>query len=318
MNEDAKYIAILCGEYGDGYQPITRAMFWKICRENNDSIGNVIASGRHDVLALLERSDSVAYAISKMEGMGIRITTVLDDDFPPNLRKKLGNKCPPMLYYCGDPCINQHRYVGYVGSRNVDDADKAWTEKMVKKNMENRYGVVSGGAKGIDQISTSYALRLGNYAIEFLPEGLEKRIRDRATLSYVLEGKLLLYSTTSPLVKGTRNSFVAAAMGRNKFIYTQSSGTVVVKSGLEKGGTWAGATEALKNNWCKVYVWDQKSYPGNQALIEMGGIGLDDDGGISIDNSKIQAKEGSGTKENSKYEQITMFDAPEHTMASDP
>ena len=281
MNEDAKYIAILCGEFGDGYQPITRALFWKIFHESNDSIENLIASGRHDISALLKRSGSVAFAISKMDGMGIKFTTVLDDDFPPNLHKKLGDKCPPILYYSGDSSINRHRYVGYVGSRNVDDADRAWTEKMVAKNMKNRYGVVSGGAKGIDVISTGYALSLGNYAIEFLAEGLARRVKDPTTLSYILDGKLLLYSATSPFAKGNRNSFVASAMERNKFIYTQSSGTVLVKSGLEEGGTWAGATESLKNNWCTVYVWDQKSYPGNQALIERGGIGLDDNGEIS-------------------------------------
>ena len=105
MNEDAKYIAILCGEFGDGYQPVTRALFWKIFHENNDSIENLVASDRHDVLALMKRSGSVAFAISKMEGMGIKVTTVLDDDFPQNLHKKLGDKCPPMLYYSGDSSI---------------------------------------------------------------------------------------------------------------------------------------------------------------------------------------------------------------------
>ena len=307
MNEDAKKIAILCGEFGDGYKPITRALFWKIFHECNDSMDSVIDSGRHDVMELLKRSGSVAFSISKMEGMGIKVTTAPDDDFPVNIHKKLGDKCPPLLYYSGDPSINRLRYVGYVGSRNAGDADRSWAEKMVAKNTKNRFGVVSGGAKGIDVISTGYALRLGNYAIEFLPDGLAKRIKDPMSLNYILEGRLLLYSATSPFAKGTRNSFVASAIDRNKFIYAQSSGTVVVKSGLEEGGTWAGATDALKNNWCKVYVWDQKSYPGNQALIKRGGIGLDDDGEISIDNSVIAPKEGSGTKENAKYEQTSLF-----------
>jgi predicted Rossmann fold nucleotide-binding protein DprA/Smf involved in DNA uptake len=317
MNEDAKHIAILCGEFGDDHQPITRAMFWKIFHENDDSIDNVIASGRQEVLALLKRSGSVAFSISKMERMGIKITTVLDDDFPPNLHRVLGDKCPPMLYYCGDSGINRRRYVGYVGSRNVDDTDRAWVERMVAKNTESQYGVVSGGAKGIDMISTGYALSIGNYAIEFLAEGLEKRIKDPTTLHNVLEGRLLQYSATSPLAKGTRYTFTAAAMERNKFIYAQSLGTVVVKSGLEEGGTWAGAKESLKNNWCKVYVWDNKSYPGNQALIERGGIGLDDDGKISIDNSDVLAKKSGNTEVNAKFEQISMFEAQEQENVSE-
>ena len=303
MNENSKKIAMLCGVFDDGHKPITKALFWKIFHESNDSIDSVIASGRHDVMELMKRSGSIASSISKIDEMGIKITTVLDDDFPPNLHKKLGDKCPPLLYYSGDPDINQHRYVGYVGSRNAVAADRAWAEKMVAKNTKNRFGIVSGGAKGIDLISTGHALSLGSYAIEFLPDGLAKKIKDPTSLKYILEGKLLIYSATSPLTKGNRNSFVAAAMERNKLIYARSSGTVVVKSGLEKGGTWAGATDALKNNRCKVYVWDQKSYPGNQTLIKRGGIGLDDNGEITTDNSIIPAKEGA------KYEQITLFGA---------
>ena len=309
MNEDAEYIAILCGEFGDGYQPITRAMFWKIYHENNDSMEGVIASGRQDVAELLKRSGSVALSISKMEGMGIKATTALDDDFPQNLRKKLGDKCPPMLYRAGDSAINRRRHVGYVGSRNVDDADRAWTEKMVAKSLKNRYGVVSGGARGVDAIAAGYALAVGSHAIEFLADGLAKRIKDPTTLNYILNGKLLLYSASSPFSQGNRRSFVASAMERNKFIYAQSAGTVVVKSGLEEGGTWAGAREALKNNWCKVYVWDKGNYPGNQALIKMGGIGLDDNGDISVDNSALMAKGSDDTKESLKYEQTTLFGA---------
>ena len=311
MTENAKQIAMLCGEFGDGYQPITRAVFWKAFHENGDSIESILSSDRHDVLTLLKRSGSVAHAINKMEEMGIKVTTVLDDDFPLNLHKKLGDKCPPMLYYSGDSSINRRRCVGYVGSRNADDSDRAWTEKMVAKNTKNHYGVVSGGAKGVDVISTGCALSLGNYAIEFLAVGLAARIRDPATLNYIYNGQSLLYCAMSPYAKVTRSSFIASALERNKFIYAQSSGTVVVKSGLEKGGAWAGATDALKNNWCKVYVWDQKSYPGNQALIERGGIGLDDNGGISVDNSVIMAKESGDASENAKYEQITLFGAPE-------
>ena len=33
---------------------------------------------------------------------------------------------------------------------------------------------------------------------------------------------------------------------RNRYIYAQSSGTVIIRSDKGKGGTWAGATENLK------------------------------------------------------------------------
>ena len=66
------------------------------------------------------------------------------------------------------------------------------------------------------------------------------------------------------------------AMMRNRYIYAQSSGTVVVRSDLNKGGTWTGASENLKNNWCTTLCWDHP-YPGNQALIEKGAVPVWDD-----------------------------------------
>ena len=75
-----------------------------------------------------------------------------------------------------------------------------------------------------------------------------------------------------------RNSFVAAAMERNKYIYALSNGTVVVRSDLEKGGTWAGAVEALKHKWSQVFVWDNENYPGHKELIKMGAQALSDEG----------------------------------------
>ncbi len=47
---------------------------------------------------------------------------------------------------------------------------------------------------------------------------------------------------------------VGNAMARNRLIYAGSQATVVVASDLDSGGTWAGATEALKGNLCPVLV----------------------------------------------------------------
>lgn len=42
-------------------------------------------------------------------------------------------------------------------------------------------------------------------------------------------------------------------------------------SNAEQGGTWAGATEALKAQWLSVFVLDHSNMPqGNRALLEKG------------------------------------------------
>ena len=61
----------------------------------------------------------------------------------------------------------------------------------------------------------------------------------------------------------------ARAMNRNKYIYASAMGTFVIESDFNKGGTWSGATEAIKKGWGKVFVWDVDIL-GNKKLIEAG------------------------------------------------
>lgn len=64
-------------------------------------------------------------------------------------------------------------------------------------------------------------------------------------------------------------------MARNKYIYSLSKAVVVVKSDLNKGGTWSGAKESLKKG-LSVTLIRNASYPGNQELIRCGGNAIDD------------------------------------------
>ena len=89
----------------------------------------------------------------------------------------------------------------------------------------------------------------------------------------VQQGKLLLLS----VVKPDAGFNTGVAMMRNRYIYAQSEATVVVKSDYNKGGTWSGATENLKNHWALTLCRNHLSYPGNKALIEKGAIPVDDD-----------------------------------------
>jgi predicted Rossmann fold nucleotide-binding protein DprA/Smf involved in DNA uptake len=60
-------------------------------------------------------------------------------------------------------------------------------------------------------------------------------------------------------------------MGRNKLIYALSRLTFVVASDKDKGGTWAGATEALDRGYAPVAVWaSEGASEGNAALLKRG------------------------------------------------
>jgi predicted Rossmann fold nucleotide-binding protein DprA/Smf involved in DNA uptake len=60
-------------------------------------------------------------------------------------------------------------------------------------------------------------------------------------------------------------------MGRNKIIYGLARVTVVVASSQGEGGTWAGATEAIRKRYGRVAVWiGPGAGPGNAALVKAG------------------------------------------------
>ena len=228
---------------------------------------------------LLDRSGSLRFELSKYEDMGIQIVTRADTEYPGQLKKKLGSACPPLFYTAGNLALLNRQTVGYVGSRSVDPTDIDFTQKTVRKTAENGYAVVSGGAKGIDLVSVSASLSEGSSAIEYISDSMLRKMRDPDLLRALRDDRILLMSVVVP----TAGFNVGTAMMRNRYIYAQSSGTIVVRSDKGKGGTWAGATENLKKSLCPTFC-REFDYPGNKELIQLGAIPIDEewDGRITV------------------------------------
>jgi len=82
-------------------------------------------------------------------------------------------------------------------------------------------------------------------------------------------GDLCLVTPYSP----SAGFSVGAAMGRNRLIYCLADYAIVVASDAETGGTWAGATETLKNKWVSVFVLEHAHMPeGNKLLLQKGAL----------------------------------------------
>ena len=104
-------------------------------------------------------------------------------------------------------------------------------------------------------------------------EGLERASRRKELRGAVGEERLLLVSPFAP----SAGFNVGNAMGRNKLIYALAAATLVVASDIDGGGTWAGATEALRRRFGAVAVWSGAGAgPGNAALVARGGLAVDD------------------------------------------
>lgn len=217
---------------------------------------------------LIYRGGTVAFALEELEKKGIGIVTQFDTDYPILIKRKLKRKAPPILFYSGDIGLAKKIGIGVVGSRNVDEEGIRFTQKLVEKAAREHLIIYSGGAKGIDTVSEKAALEYGSAAVSFVADSLLSKIRKKDILDAVINKKHLLLSDVKP----DAGFSAARAMNRNKYINASSYGTFVAASDYNTGGTWAGATEALKNRWTKVFVWQNERYEGNRKLIEKGAV----------------------------------------------
>lgn len=316
MNQDSNAILTLCSHIcvGEGVQPLEPKEYSELAQKlilaektpkdlfdfSTDDFKSILDFNTEQiarVVRLLDRNASLSFELSQYQNMGIETVTRADLNYPKKLKKILSKTCPPIFYYAGDLSLLERQYIGYVGARTVTTEDVNFTIQAVRKTVSLGYGVVSGGAKGIDTISGKEALLNNGFTVEYLSDSLLKKLKKSDVVKNIQQGKLLLMSVSKP----DAGFNVGMAMMRNRYIYTQSIGTVIVHSDLNKGGTWNGANENLKNGWCTTLCWDHP-YPGNQALIKNGAVPISEDwdGIIPEQISK------PGTEE--KYVQASLFD----------
>lgn len=313
MNPNANAILTLCSHLcvGDGVAPLEPKEYRELAQKllsigkepgdlfamSGGEIAEELNTDAERILRLLDRNASLCFALEQLNGMGIGTITRADSAYPKALKKKLSDHCPPIFYYAGDLNLLNRPTVGFVGARTVELQDMDFTKGAVGKVTSLGYGIVSGGAKGIDTIAGAEAMCRDAFAIAYLSDSMLKQLKSSDTVKKIQSGNLLLLS----VVKPDAGFNVGTAMMRNRYIYAQSEGTVIVRADLNKGGTWAGAMENLKHEWCPTLCWDHP-YPGNQALIEKGAIAIDAswDGRIPDMQKKEQKTED--------VEQLSLFD----------
>lgn len=218
---------------------------------------------------LMRRSGSVAIELERLASLGIFPLTRSDNEYPARFRQRLKESAPSILFYSGEKALLGQPGIAIVGSRNLDETGQSCAEFVGNACGLSGLVLYSGGARGVDSISMSAALNARGTAVGVLADSLEKAIRDPEYRAAITRGDLCLatpYSPNAPFSVGT-------AMGRNKLIYTLAEYAIIVASDAEKGGTWAGASDALKAKLIPVFVLNHPAMPeGNKLLLEKGGL----------------------------------------------
>jgi len=228
--------------------------------------------------------------LEQLAGSGIWCVTRVEDSYPSRLKNSLKHQAPPVLFGAGDSSISGRPAIGIVGSRNIDESGTNFARRLGEVCARSSVAVVSGGARGTDRIAMQGALDAGGYAVGILADSLSKTIRQNDVRSLITDGRLVLLTPYRP-----DNGFsIGGAMGRNKIINAASDYYVVVSSDYEKGGTWAGAIEALKAAWCPLFVRSgERVGRGNHELIRKGAHPLSDANVGDMDDVMLWMKENS-------------------------
>ena len=266
----------------DGVQPLKASEFWGLIHDI-EGPGLILGQGvegltrshglaedlAHRIRALIGRATALAFDVDQLEQTGIRTLTAFDEHYPQQWLARLGAKAPPLVHGAGTLELLDTPGLGVVGSRDVAEAGGEVAKEVARLAASRGLPLVSGGARGVDQLAMDAAFEAGGAVVGILAESLSRKLKRPDVRRAVYEGSTVMctpYSPDAPFSAGN-------AMGRNKLIYAQAALTVVIASDDGSGGTWSGATEALKHGYGPVAVWrGDGEGPGNGPLQQRGAV----------------------------------------------
>ncbi len=284
LTDDAKAIIALTTRLGNSGRPSLPPTRWHelsgVLTENDLSPADVfdpkldlegIPGIRPDTVTsireLVSDASVATVAASELERRGIWTVTITDNEYPQSFIDRLGRTAPPVIFGAGDRSLLSGDGVAIVGSRNVRAEGAEAAQEIATAAVSLSRSVISGGARGVDQLAMNAAYQAGGMVVGVLADSLEARIRTSDILRALDAGSTCLVTQQAP----STGFSAGAAMSRNKLVYALSALTVVIASDEGSGGTWAGAVEAIKNSNGIVAVWrGDGEGPGNTALEQRG------------------------------------------------
>jgi predicted Rossmann fold nucleotide-binding protein DprA/Smf involved in DNA uptake len=260
---DTQAILLLCASFGHNRQlepqPLTLSEYNSLTdwlRDNQMRPADLLEPTAKDILegitnsklnpdrilALLERGGMLSLAVEKWTNQGLWILGRGDSNYPKRLKQRLKHSAPAILYGVGNVELLSRGGLAMVGSRDVDEEILRYTQRVAQTCFAHDIQVISGGARGVDQAAMLSTLEVGGTSVGVLADSLAKVSVNGKYRSSIKEGKLTLVSSYDPDAGFNTGN----AMGRNKYIYALADYALVVNSSAGKGGTWAGAVEALE------------------------------------------------------------------------
>lgn len=225
-----------------------------------------------------------SFIAEELEHQNIGLLSILDPDYPQQLKNNLGRISPIIIYFKGNQKILHQENVAIVGSRQCSDNGLSFTDQIAKQVVSNQKIIVSGFAKGIDQQALNSALKYDGKSVIVLPQGI---LSYSSTKYYkdLVKGNVCIISTYPPKAPWS----VGLAMDRNKTIYGLADEIYVAESD-NKGGTWEGVLDGLRKGR-NIFIRNPETGENNanKLLIQKGAKALQFDNGILLAVSESDA-----------------------------
>ena len=287
---------------------LTPGALFDVSSENIKKILNLSEDEVARIERLLSRSGQFGIELSALNDKGIFTLTRFDKEYPESFKNKLKKHAPPVLYYAGNLSLLNNKGISIVGSRDIDQAALKFTEQLSRRCTNDGLNIISGGARGVDSIAENIANKSDGTTVIVVADSMEKKIRNKETREAIMKKQSLILSPFRPDMP-----FQAyAAMERNKYVYSLSDFVVVISSDYNKGGTWAGATENIRNNWVPMFIRKADEIPqGNINLLKKENVNAITEQIFSEDKVNIYdwfISQSISPNDNLKPQQLSLFD----------
>lgn len=197
-------------------------------------------------------------------GDDVRITTVLDDNYPANLRVIFN--LPPFLLYRGVLSARDARSVAVVGTRKATDEGLSRAREIAAGLVEQRVVVLSGLARGIDTAAHEATVAAGGRAVAVLGTGINAvypRENEALAEKIVASGGAVV-SQFWPTAPPRASNFPI----RNIVTSGMSQGTVVVEASGNSGARNQARRAIEHGKWVFLVSGLVTSEPWAQSYLE--------------------------------------------------
>lgn len=196
-----------------------------------------------------EQRKHAAWLLQVAQEQGMQWVVSGGPGYPEGLTQALGDQAPPLLFLLGNEALLETAGAGIVGTRRPTQEAARLAGATSKCFAAEGIPVISGGARGIDQIAHQSAIQEDGSTIVVLPEGLHPYDPPTFLRASLKRGQALLVSEFLP----TDPWQTHRAMTRNRTIAALSQLLCVIEP-REKGGSMFTAEQALSQSK-PVYYW---------------------------------------------------------------